>query len=145
MLKRSKVTEKISIFSIFCVWIQLWSPVKTLVNEQELYPCLRVTRGVYIIQICNMKLLWSSITFLGGSKNQFFFSRQNKLAFWAGCREKREWDTLVLRPDLSCLGRGYPSYKFSALYLTFKVLKRVFENTYYSTTWIALTWRGGST
>ena len=28
---------------IFCVWPQLWSPVKTVVNEQELYPCLRVT------------------------------------------------------------------------------------------------------
>ena len=90
-----------------------------------------------------MKLLWLSITFLGGVwKSFFFFSPQNNLAFWAGCREKREWDTLVLRPDLSYLGCSYPRYIFSTLYLTFKVLKRAFENTNYSTTWIARSWRG---
>ena len=74
-------------------------------------------------------------------KINFFFSWQNKLAFCACCREKREWDTLVLRPDLSYLGSSYPRYKFSALYITLKVLKRAFENTNYSTTWIARTWR----
>ena len=89
-----------------------------------------------------MKLLWLSITFLGGSENQNFFSRQNKLAFWEGCREKRGWDTLVFRPDLSYLGSRYPGYKFSALYLTLTVLKMAFESTNYSTTWIARTWRG---
>ena len=86
--KGQRSPRKSIFFSIFCVWPQLRSPVKTLVNEQELYPCLRVTTCVYIIQICNMKLLWLSITFLGGSQNHFFLSRQNKLAFWAGCREK---------------------------------------------------------
>ena len=140
--KGQRSLRKSVFFRYFVSGPQLWSPVKTLVNEQEFYPCLRVTTGVFIIQICNMKLLWLSITFLGGSENPNFFSQQNKLAFWAGCREKRECNTLVLRPDLSYLGSNYPRYKFPALYLTGKVLKRAFENTNYSTTWIACTWRG---
>ena len=50
VLKRSKVTEKIGIFfNIMCLDPTL-EPCQNFREEQQLYPCLRVT-------ICNMKLL----------------------------------------------------------------------------------------